>query len=369
MNSQLSLYKKTTLYLANLILNNLDKPNYQLPTEIELARTQNISRITARKAYKEIEDLNIITRVKGKGTFIAPGTTYADLDPILKNNRETSLKQVGTIMPLYSSQHVMEISAAMSSSAKNFKLVTSYSNMSQETEHQLINEYIDMGVSGLIIYPVDNEIYNTSLVNLAISNTPVVLVDRYLPGLSFPRVSSDHKNMIRLAIEHLNERGNRDILLFNANIKTNSSLSERHEEYIRLLYEYGNYHNYFFNFEGDAGSTSQTFAASFREYLKENPKITAIIALDYSSGIHLLQLSKILGIRFPDDYEAVFLDFKTPNNNLKTELPTYIEQDSFRLGFEAVNLMSALIENPTVKPENKIIPVRLVQGNTTRSEF
>lgn len=365
MANQLSLYRKTTLYLANLILNNLNQPNYRLPTESELAATQNISRITARKAYKEIEDLHVIIRVKGKGTFIAPGAKFSDLDPVLKGNRERAFKQIGAILPLYNSQHVMEINAAMSENIKDYKLLTAFSNMSQQNEQKLINEYIEMGVNGLIIYPVDNEIYNTSLVNLAISNFPVVLVDRNLPGLTFPTVMSDHKDMITVALKHLTDNGNSHILLFNANIKTNSSLNERRDQYIKLLFEYGNYHNYFFNFEGDADATSQSFAALFRNYLRENPKITAIIAIDYSSGIHLLQLAKLLGLNFPADYEAVFLDFKTPNNFLKTELPTYVEQDSFRIGFEAINMVTMQIENPDAKPESRTIPIRLVQGYST----
>ena len=366
MANQMSLYRQTTLYLANLILSNLSDPNYRLPTENELIASQHISRITARKAYKEIEELHVITRVKGKGTFIAPGTTLADLEPILKENRERTFRQIGAILPLYDSPHIMEICAALSKGAHDMKLTAAYSNMDQESEQKLINEYIEMGVSGMIIYPVDNEIYNTSLVNLSVSHFPVVMVDRYLPGLPFPRVSSDHKDMIRKAVDHLIERGNRHILYFNSNIKTNSTLGERRDEYIQALYEHGNHNNYFFNFDGDSDNTSQSFATAFRDYLKENPAITAIIASDYASGTHLLQLCEILGIRFPDDFEAVFLDFKKPNSFLRTEMPTFLEQDSFRLGFEAVGMLCELIDHPASKPENKIIPVRLVQGYSTR---
>lgn len=368
MANHLSLYRKTTLYLANLILGNLNEPNYRLPTESELAASQNISRITARKAYKEIEDLHVITRVKGKGTFIAPGVTFADLEPILKETRERTFRQVGAILPLYDSPHIMEINAALSKGAQDLKLIAAYSNMSQEEEQRLINEYIEMGASGLIIYPVDNEIYNSSLVNLSISNFPVVMIDRYLPGLPFPRVSSDHKDMIRKAVTHLNERDNKHILFFNSNIKTNSSLSDRRDEYIQALYELGNYNNYFFNFDGDSDNTSQSFAQSFGDYLKSNPNITAIIASDYASGTHLLQLSKILGITFPTDYEAVFLDFKTPSNFIKTDMPTYLEQDSFLLGFEAINMVREYIDRPDCKHESKTIPVRLVQGYSTRKK-
>lgn len=361
-----TLYKKTILYLVNLILNNLETPNFQLPTEAELVRSQNISRITARKAYKEIEDLHLITRVKGKGTFIAPGVTYADLEPLLKDKTSLPNYSVGVILPLFDSQHIMEINAALLEAAGDIKLITACSSMSQKREQQLIAEDLEMGINGLIIYPVDNEFYNSALLQLATSHFPTVMLDRTLPGLNFLHVSSDHKSMIRMAVQHLLERNNTHILFFNSNIKTNSSLTTRRDEYIKILYENKNFNNYFFNFDGDADSTSRSFANSFSEYLKNNPQITAIVASDYASGIHLLQLADILGISFPEDYEAVFLDFKTPNNNLKTELPTYIEQDSFKLGFEAMKLMRHLLEKPDEKLESQIIPVKFVQGYSTR---
>lgn len=366
MANKISLYKKATLYLANLILCNLGTANYQLPTEAELADSQGVSRITARKAYQEIEALGAITRVKGKGTFIVPGTTYATLEPVLKEADKRSFCQIGAIIPLFDSQHIMEINAAMLEGAQDVKLLVSCSNMQPEREEQLINEYINMGVKGLIIYPTDNEIYNSALINLAVSNFPVILLDRYLPGMSFPYVSSDHKSMVKLAVDHLTERGNSHILFFNCNFKTNSSLGERREEYIHTLCEMGNYNNYFFNFDGNSDSTSASFAESFRKYLENNPQITAIITSDYASGIHLLQLAELLGLNFPDDYEAVFLDFKTPNNKIYIKMPTYVEQDSFRLGFEAIKLISQCMDNPSEKTESKIIPVKLVQGYSTK---
>ncbi len=366
MANKLTLYKKTTLYLANLILCNLNSSNFRLPTETELSETQGISRITARKAYKEIEALGVITRVKGKGTFIAPGTTYVDLDPILKETTKHEFCRIGAILPLFDSQHIMEINAAMLEGSQNIKLLVSCSNMQPEREERLINEYIEMGVNGLIIYPADNEIYNSALINLAVSNFPVILLDRYLPGMSFPYVSSDHKSMVRLAVNHLTERGNTHILFFNCNFKTNSPLDERREEYIHTLCEMGNYNNYFFNFDGNSDSTSKSFAASFRAYLDNNPQITAIITSDYASGIHLLQLAEQLGINFPDDYEAVFLDFKMPNNKIYMKMPTFVEQNSFELGFEAIKLIEQRIANPSEKGEPKLIPVKLVQGYSTK---
>ncbi len=42
----------------------------QLPTEKELSRTYKVSRITSKRALTELEQLGLIYRVRGKGSFV-----------------------------------------------------------------------------------------------------------------------------------------------------------------------------------------------------------------------------------------------------------------------------------------------------------
>jgi GntR family transcriptional regulator of arabinose operon len=366
---QTFLYQKITRYLAELISEHMGETNYKLPTEIEVAESQKVSRITSRKAFKELDDLHLIYRIKGNGTYIREDVTKEMLSPFIQNGTEKSFRKVAAILPLYNSQHVMEIIAAIMQASSDMKLLIASSDMSVEREQQLIKDYLEMQVDGLIIYPIDNDIYNPLLINLAATNFPVVMVDRYLPGLNFGYVSSDHKTMSALAVQHLVERGHKHILFFNANInsKTNTTLATRQESYINALSEFNNYNTYFFTFDGISDPTSESFCEKFRQYLNSNPGITAIITADYASGLHLIQMFKLLDLDYPKDYEVVFLDFKTPQGSLGTDnsLPTYIEQNSFQLGFDAVQMLRDALSGKTVRYTHKITPVNLVQGRST----
>ncbi|MEG1301833.1 MAG: GntR family transcriptional regulator, partial [Erysipelotrichaceae bacterium] len=52
------------------IIQGILKPNDKLPTEEELCKTFSISRPVIRQAYSELINEGIITRYKGKGTFV-----------------------------------------------------------------------------------------------------------------------------------------------------------------------------------------------------------------------------------------------------------------------------------------------------------
>jgi GntR family histidine utilization transcriptional repressor len=46
--------------------------NHRIPSENELVETLGISRMTANRALRELANEGVITRVQGKGSFVAP---------------------------------------------------------------------------------------------------------------------------------------------------------------------------------------------------------------------------------------------------------------------------------------------------------
>ncbi|MBQ7924135.1 MAG: substrate-binding domain-containing protein [Clostridia bacterium] len=369
-DQQTFLYQKTTLYLAQLISENLGISAYKLPTEMEIAALQGVSRITVRKAFKELCDLNLLTRIKGKGTYINKNTTREMLSPFLQTNSLPDFKKIALILPLpiTNSQHLAEIFSAVLEATSDMKLLVASSNMSLEREQLLIKEYMKMNVDGIILYPIDNDVYNPTLIQLATSSFPIVLVDRYLPGLDFGYVSSDHKTAITVAVEHLLERGHEHILFFNSNIKTNTTLTVRQESYISTLSNYNNYNNYFFTFNGDSDPTSKSFCEKFKQYLAAHPNLTSIITADYASGLHLIQMFKQMHLSYQDKFEIVFLDFKSDESQLVSgaKLPTFVEQNSFKLGLNAVKLLKLALIGKNIRNTSQLIPVNLIQGYSTR---
>ena len=371
MQRETFLYKKVTEYLSKLILEHYGEENYKLPTEAETGRIVGVSRITVRKAYSLLEQHNLIIRAKRGGTKLNNELPHKVVSSILHShsdvpsNTPNKNKTVAVILPTMESYHLSSILSGIIENHSNETILVDSSSMSLKKERELIDKYIAMHVDGIILYPVDNEIYNPTILQLSTVKFPLILVDRLLPGLSLPYVSSDHDNMVKLATTHMLELGHKYILYFNANIKTNSSLSLRKESFINTLYSAHNYRPYFYSFEGDADPTSISFCNDFREFLDANTKISAIVTGDYSSGLHLSKMLSMLGEPYKDRFEIVYLDFNqtqfeitNPSNH-----PTYIMQDSYRIGADAVKLMQSALEGKDISNAKIIVPASIVWGN------
>ncbi|MEI3183977.1 MAG: GntR family transcriptional regulator [Lachnospiraceae bacterium] len=94
----------TPLYeqLKNAIRKEIDEKKYssgdRMPSEAELEKLYNVSRITVRRAIKELCDEEVLVRRQGKGTFVIGEENRARLDcgvegfheSIRKNGRSVS---------------------------------------------------------------------------------------------------------------------------------------------------------------------------------------------------------------------------------------------------------------------------------------
>ena len=231
------LYKKVTQYLSKLIIAHHGEEYYKLPTEAKVGEEIGVSRITVRKAYALLEEQQLIIRAKRGGTRINNLLSRDEVLSILLSSGcipdlvPDKPKTIAVILPLIGSYHVTSILAAIIDSHTVETIIIDASAMSLQKEQELIDKYIAMNVDGIILYPVDNEIYNPTILQLSTAKFPLILVDRLLPGLTLPYISSDHENMVRQATKHLLDTGHKHILYFNANIKTNSSLSMRKESF------------------------------------------------------------------------------------------------------------------------------------------
>lgn len=76
------LYKQLQDQILDWINNGTLKPGDKLPTELELSKTNNISRVTVRAALDSLTAEGYLVRIPGKGTFISK-------DKIRKNVTET----------------------------------------------------------------------------------------------------------------------------------------------------------------------------------------------------------------------------------------------------------------------------------------
>jgi len=371
MQRDMFLYKKVTEHLAKLIITHYGEEGYKLPTEAAISSEIGVSRITVRKAYALLDEQKLVLRAKRGGTRINHTLSRKEVlskllsEGYISQSVPEKSKSIAVILPHIGSHHVTSILSAIIDSHTNETIIIDSSAMSLQKEQELINKYIAMHVDGIILYPVDNEIYNPTILQLSTVKFPLILVDRLLPGLSLPYVSSDHEDMVRLAANHLLEAGHKHILYFDANIKTNSSLSMRKESFINTLSSQHNCKPYFYSFEGDADPTSLSFCDRFRAFLDTNPRISAIITADYSSGLHLIKMLSILGDPYAHYFDTVYLDFNPMQFETAAphDHPTYIMQNSYQIGADAINLMQHALSGADISNTKMIVPASIVLGN------
>ena len=78
-------YKRIKTFILNGIVTGDWQPGSRLPSENQLAEQFSLSRMTVNRAIKELESDGVVSRVQGKGTFVAPPrplTSVLKIQPI-----------------------------------------------------------------------------------------------------------------------------------------------------------------------------------------------------------------------------------------------------------------------------------------------
>lgn len=68
--SSISLYEQLKLLIKKDIVDKVYKPGEKMPSETELGEVYGVSRITVRRAVKELVNEGLLTSKQGKGTFV-----------------------------------------------------------------------------------------------------------------------------------------------------------------------------------------------------------------------------------------------------------------------------------------------------------
>jgi GntR family transcriptional regulator len=75
LRSRVPIYEQLVEKTKELIINNVLKPDEQLPTVRDLAGELTINPNTIQKAYRELEHQGYIYSVPGRGNFVMPAPT------------------------------------------------------------------------------------------------------------------------------------------------------------------------------------------------------------------------------------------------------------------------------------------------------
>lgn len=227
------MYKKIQQDLFHMIASGQLREGDRIPSESELVRQYYVSAITAKNALNELADRGLITRIRGKGSFVSP-SPYS----VSRTDNDDHSISIGAIFPSISSfidqTYLMYLSELCQKN--NYRLFTCCSQENSRTERELLDHFVKSGVQGTILFPVVTEMNSPTIAHL-IDGTgstttpyPLVFIDRYLENTGGSYVIADNWQGAHLAADYLlNAVGEQAAILHFP--LCNSTITERYDSF------------------------------------------------------------------------------------------------------------------------------------------
>jgi GntR family transcriptional regulator of arabinose operon len=374
---RIPLYTQIREYVLDKINQNIWKPGDRLPSENEFAEQFNVSRITVKNALTQLIENNLIYRIQGKGSFVSLDPAGEKLlysqEPMVYSSKTKQL--IAYLMPRLENTFTAQLLNGIESELTklDYRLIYCKTYDSQKTEKEILREVIQLGVKGIIIFPVDGETYNEEILRLTLNDFPLVVVDRYLRGIETNCVCSDNVEGAREVTTYLIENGHRQIGFISTAYQGTTSIEDRLVGYERALAENQipvEHRLRLVHFDAEQvnivlkeGKGDSSTKEEIKAFLKQNPDITAVFAINAAVGLTVIEAAKDMNILVPEQLSVVFFD-NYELSSLSSVPPTCISQEEKVMGEEAARLLDSIIQNPKQERRRIITANKLIVRNS-----
>lgn len=342
-------------YLLAAIQSGDLKPSDRLPSEAELGKLFDASRITVAKAVHDLQRMGLVTRRPGAGTHVC-----AEERPIGRT--------FGLLIPELGLTEIFEpICHGMMRThfARPDALLWGNSSVpvedSAKAAEQMVESFIAQKVAGVFFAPLelttDKDAANRRIARaLDRAHVPFVLLDRcYMP---YPErsphdlVGIDNLRAGFIATAHLLSQGARRLVFFGEQLAANT-VDARITGFHEALRNHRVTPDWELVWRGSPQDESHV-----RSMLDATRPEGVICANDLTAA-RLMQILLSLGIRIPEEIRIVGMDDVRYASLLPVPLTT-IHQDCAGLGAVAMATMLQRLEHAELPVRDVLVPVRLV---------
>jgi GntR family transcriptional regulator, arabinose operon transcriptional repressor len=331
------------------------KPGDRLPSEAELGRMFDASRITVAKAVLDLQRLGHVTRRPGAGTHVqspsqGAGRTFGLLIP------ELGVTEI--FEPIC--HGMMRTPFARPDALLWGNAGTATREMAKEAE-QLVQFFIAQKVAGVFFAPIElvpeKDAVNRKLArSLERAQIPVVLLDRcYMPypeRSAHDLVAIDNRRAGNVATTHLLLAGAlRPAFLGEEHAA--STVDARITGFREALYTQGIVP------ESDSVWRGSPQDEGFVRRMLDSYRPDGIVCANDLTAARLMQVLLGQGVRIPEDVRIVGFDDIKYASLLPVPLTT-IHQDCAGLGAVAMATMLERLEHPELPVRDVLVPFKLV---------
>lgn len=350
--------------LRHKVLTGVLKAHERLPGEWELSEQLEISRATIQKAWQSAEEEGLLYRIPGKGTFVAEPSNSSAVRVV-----------VGLVLPDFRSASAAQLLRGTERvlRQRGYRVEVACSEYSVLEENRVLRQMRDDGVSGCIVWAVKGE--GDRLIGRLPRSIPTVLIDRPVPPLHLPCVTSNNYAGGMQAMDHLIGLGHRRIAFLARPHLDLWTVAERYRAYCDALthigetpaqplligdeHELSSYDAY----QADDDASLVPLIA----HLKQPDRPTAIFAVNDWMAIRVLRAAAAAEICIPEELSLVGFDNLDVGKYLTPPLTT-VAQDTNMMGAEAARRLLAVLEGEAMQEIITLLPTDLiVRGSTAPS--
>lgn len=329
----------------------------------KLAQELNVSVSTVSKALHDNSEIsqNTIDKVKD----LAVLRNYIPNQAAI-NLKRRKTKTIGVIVPDILNHFFAKVLHGIEKQAskQGYSIITCISNELYEKEKRSLELLSNGSVDGFILSVAEETQTKNKTDHFTKAfhdKLPILMFDRVINSISCDKIIVDDFNSAFEATNYLFNEGRKHIALING-IKELCVGKLRAQGYKNAVEQAKLYKNKPLIFNID---NIENIEIEIETFLKTNPTIDGIVAIDNTSGVIALNKALKLKKKIPEDISIIgFSDdnvLKFTNPKLST-----IAQHPIKIGVASVKLIIDRIENETsVSKTTKMIKTELVLRETT----
>lgn len=385
----LPLHRKIAQDIQQNVVQQGLAPHSRIPSEAELTRQYGVSHNTINKALELLVHQGVLYRRRPQGTFVA--APVGEELPLQAKSRERQEKasalHIGLIVPYLDDSFLNNIVLGVATEARTAgaRLNFAYSENDWAMERYHINQFVEQGVAGIVLFPGDHPVElrdghlvstdgkerKEVLLHLQEHQMPFVLIDRYVPEVECNYVISDDIAAGYAATQHLIALGHQRIGLISVASRMTSGIG-REIGYRRALSEHGipideSLLLLTLRLSGPSMLPSHLSTpeldpadqAQVRDYLQRDGRPSAVLAINDYVALQVLQATQDLELAIPDD--LAFVCCGGGDIGAFTRVPfTSILQPAADLGRQSMRTLFDLIAQRVSNVQHVTLPVSLI---------
>jgi LacI family transcriptional regulator len=318
-----------------------------MTTMDDVARAAGVAGSTVSHVLNGTRQVNLDTRKRVEEAILATGYRRNSVARSLAAGRT---EMIGFTVPLGTNPYIVDIASAVESAATaaGYTLMFTDTKDDADVEERAIAQFLEHRVDGIIMAPGPGS-DNAAISRILRAGTPLVLIDRAVPGVDCDQVTIDNEESAYQLTTHLLSHGYRDI----AAVVGRDGIwptDQRWKGFARALLEAGLTPDPGLVVKGEADEA--VTEQGILDLYASGRSPDAILALNNAMTLGTMRALRTLGLDVPRDVAlGSFDDF--PWADLFHPRLTAIAQDAAGLGRIAIELLIERIADPT-RPSERI---------------